>query len=48
VRVELPDAVLVGTAVDIEPNGALVVEDDQRVRRSIDTGDVIHLRAAEQ
>jgi BirA family biotin operon repressor/biotin-[acetyl-CoA-carboxylase] ligase len=44
VRVELPDAVLVGTAVDIEPNGALGVEDDQRVRRSIDTGDVVHLR----
>lgn len=44
VRVELADAVLVGTAVDIEPDGALVIEDDQRVRRTVTAGDVIHLR----
>ncbi len=44
VRVELADAVLVGTAVDIEDDGALVVEDDQRVRRTVTVGDVVHLR----
>lgn len=44
VRVELADAVLVGTAVDVEADGALVVEDDQRVRRTVTAGDVVHLR----
>jgi len=44
VRVELPGAELFGTAVDIEPDGALVIEDDQRVRRAVTVGDVVHLR----
>lgn len=44
VRVELPDAVLVGTAVDLATDGALVVEDDQAVRRTVRAGDVVHLR----
>ncbi len=44
VRVELPAAELVGTAVDIDATGALVVEDDQRVRRTVAVGDVVHLR----
>ena len=44
VRAELPDAELVGTAVDLEPDGALVIEDDQRVRRTVTVGDVVHLR----
>ena len=44
VRVELTDAVLVGTAVDLAADGSLVVEDDQRVRRTIAVGDVVHLR----
>jgi BirA family biotin operon repressor/biotin-[acetyl-CoA-carboxylase] ligase len=46
VRVELPTAVLVGTAVDLDRSGGLVVEDDQGVRRSVTTGDVVHLRPA--
>jgi BirA family transcriptional regulator, biotin operon repressor / biotin---[acetyl-CoA-carboxylase] ligase len=46
VRVELPAAVLVGTAVDVDAEGALVVEDDQRVRRTVTVGDVVHLRPA--
>lgn len=46
VRVELPAGVLVGTAVDVDPSGALVVEDDQLVRRTVTAGDVVHLRPA--
>lgn len=46
VRVELADAVLVGTAVDVTDAGALVIEDDQRVRREVTAGDVVHLRPA--
>jgi BirA family transcriptional regulator, biotin operon repressor / biotin---[acetyl-CoA-carboxylase] ligase len=46
VRVELPTAVLVGTAVDVDAEGALVVEDDQWVRRTVTVGDVVHLRPA--
>ena len=44
VRVEMADAVLVGRAVDLAPDGALVIEDDQRVRRTVAAGDVTHLR----
>lgn len=44
VRVELPRAVLVGRAVEVTADGALVVEDDQRVRREVNVGDVVHLR----
>ncbi len=46
VRVELPAAVLVGTATDITADGALVVTDDQGVSRSVSVGDVVHLRSA--
>ncbi len=48
VRVELADAVLVGTAVDLAVDGSLVVEDDQRVRRTVSVGDVVHLRPADR
>ena len=48
VRVELPgDRVLVGTAVDVDPDGRLVVEDDPGTERHVlDVGDVVHLRPA--
>lgn len=46
VRVELPDAVLFGTASDVTANGELVVVDDQRVERTLSVGDVVHLRPA--
>ena len=44
VRVELPAAVLFGTASDVTANGELVVVDDQRVERTLSVGDVVHLR----
>ncbi len=44
VRIELPRAELYGTAVDLSPSGALVIMDDQGVRRDVSAGDVIHLR----
>jgi len=45
VRVELPGArFLTGRAVDIEPDGRLVVLDDCALTHRIDTGDVVHLR----
>ena len=45
VRVELPgDRFIVGRAVDVEPDGRLVVLDDCAVTHRIDTGDVVHLR----
>ena len=47
VRIELPRAELYGIAVDLSPSGALIIEDDQGVRRDISVGDVVHLRPAE-
>jgi len=47
VRVELPNAILVGTATDITPDGSLVVTDDQGVSRPVSVGDVIHLRSGD-
>ncbi len=47
VRVDLGHSVLVGTAVDVAADGALVLEDDQRVRRAVSLGDVVHLRPAD-
>jgi BirA family biotin operon repressor/biotin-[acetyl-CoA-carboxylase] ligase len=44
VRVDLGASILVGTAVDVAADGALVLEDDQRVRRVVSLGDVVHLR----
>lgn len=44
VRVEIGGgADLVGTAVDVEPSGALVVDDGTK-RHSVHVGDVVHLR----
>ncbi len=44
VRVELPGGDLVGTAVGLTAEGALVVEDEAVVRHEVTVGDVVHLR----
>jgi BirA family biotin operon repressor/biotin-[acetyl-CoA-carboxylase] ligase len=46
VRVELPDGEIVGTAIDIEPDGRLIVLDDCALTHRVTVGDVIHLRPA--
>ena len=46
VRVERPADVLVGTAVDVDPDGRLVVLDECAITHRLDAGDVIHLRPA--
>jgi len=46
VRVELPDAELTGTAVDVAGDGSLLVEDHEGRTRTVRTGDVVHLRPA--
>ena len=43
VRVELPRGVLVGTAADVDADGALVVASGSR-RTEVTAGDVVHLR----
>lgn len=46
VRVELPDdGVLTGRALDVEPDGQLVVLDECGITHRIGVGDVVHLRA---
>jgi BirA family transcriptional regulator, biotin operon repressor / biotin---[acetyl-CoA-carboxylase] ligase len=44
VRIELTDGTLAGTALDVEPDGRLVVLDQCGVTHRVDVGDVIHLR----
>ena len=44
VKVELADRVIEGRAVDVEPDGRLVVVDDGGITHHFDTGDVVHLR----
>ena len=45
VRVELPgDEVLEGRAVDVDPDGRLVVLDACAVTHRLDVGDIVHLR----
>ena len=45
VRLELPDgSELIGTAVDVAADGALVVDTDDGTRSSFAAGDVVHLR----
>jgi BirA family biotin operon repressor/biotin-[acetyl-CoA-carboxylase] ligase len=46
VRVELPAGLLEGTAVDVEPDGRLVVVDTCAVTHRLAAGDVVHLRPA--
>ena len=44
VRVDLPDGEVVGRALDVEPDGRLVVVDDCGLTHRFAVGDVIHLR----
>jgi BirA family transcriptional regulator, biotin operon repressor / biotin---[acetyl-CoA-carboxylase] ligase len=44
VRVELPDGVVEGRAVDIESDGCLVVLDECGISHRFQVGDVVHLR----
>ncbi len=46
VRVELPDGHVVGTAVDVERDGRLVVVDECAISHRLSIGDVVHLRPA--
>jgi len=46
VRVELPEGSFTGTAVDLDQDGALVVEVLGGERRLVRAGDVVHLRPA--
>ncbi len=44
VRVERPNGTVAGRAIDVEPDGRLVVLDDCGVTHRFDVGDVTHLR----
>ena len=44
VRVELPDGEVVGRAIDVEPDGRLVVIDECGITHRFSVGDVVHLR----
>ncbi len=44
VRVELPGSELLGTAVDVADDGALVVRGDDGTTTTVTVGDVVHLR----
>jgi BirA family biotin operon repressor/biotin-[acetyl-CoA-carboxylase] ligase len=46
VRVQRQTDELVGTAIDIDPTGRLVVLDDCAISHHVDVGDVVHLRPA--
>lgn len=44
IRVIRPADELVGTAIDVDPDGRLVVLDDCAITHRVDVGDVVHLR----
>jgi BirA family biotin operon repressor/biotin-[acetyl-CoA-carboxylase] ligase len=44
VRVELPDGVVEGRVIDVEPDGRLIVLDDCAITHRFAAGDVVHLR----
>ena len=46
VRVERPVDTIVGTAIDVEGDGRLVVLDECAITHRLDVGDVVHLRPA--
>ena len=46
VRIERPTDELLGTAVEVRPDGSLVVRDDRDVDHVVTVGDVVHLRPA--
>lgn len=45
VRAELPDGALTGVAVDVDPDGRLLVKLDDGTPKAISAGDIVHLRA---
>jgi BirA family biotin operon repressor/biotin-[acetyl-CoA-carboxylase] ligase len=45
VRAELPDGTLTGVAVDVDPDGRLLVKLDDGTPKAISAGDIVHLRA---
>lgn len=47
VRAILPDGELVGTAIDVEADGRLVVLDECAITHRLASGDVVHLRPAD-
>ena len=48
VRAELPGGgELVGRALSLDPQGALIIRDDDGERHTVSAGDVVHLRPAE-
>ena len=44
VRVELPDGLVEGRALDVEPDGRLIVVDECGITHRFAVGDVVHLR----
>jgi BirA family transcriptional regulator, biotin operon repressor / biotin---[acetyl-CoA-carboxylase] ligase len=44
VRVERPHDTVVGTAVDVDASGRLIVVDECAISHHVDAGDVVHLR----
>ncbi|MEO8267865.1 MAG: biotin--[acetyl-CoA-carboxylase] ligase [Ilumatobacteraceae bacterium] len=44
VRVELTDSAVEGRALDVTPDGRLIVLDDCGITHRFDTGDIVHLR----
>jgi BirA family biotin operon repressor/biotin-[acetyl-CoA-carboxylase] ligase len=46
VRIDLPAGELVGTAIDVEADGRLVVLDECAISHRVSVGDVVHLRPA--
>lgn len=46
VRIELPTGAIVGTAIDVEDDGRLVVLDECAATHRLSIGDVVHLRMA--
>ena len=45
VRAELPDGALTGVAVDVDPEGRLLLKLDDGTPKAISAGDIVHLRA---
>jgi BirA family biotin operon repressor/biotin-[acetyl-CoA-carboxylase] ligase len=46
VRAELPDGALTGVAVDVDPDGRLLLKLDDGTPKAVSAGDVVHLKAA--
>lgn len=45
VRAELPDGALTGVAVDVDPEGRLLLKLDDGTPKAVSAGDVVHLKA---